>query len=95
METTTIMMTRTTHRTIHFNAPASLDGLDLPLAPGDYEVNEDEELIEGLSWLAYRRVATFITIPATPENGQVSCMFPVDAEALEEMLRRDGTGEGR
>jgi hypothetical protein len=91
----TIMLTRTIHRTIHFNAPASLDGLDRPLPPGDYEVNEDEELIEGLSWLAYRRVATFITVPATPENGHVSRMLPIDAEALEEMLRRDGIGDGR
>lgn len=40
-------------------------------------------------------LATFITIPAPPENGYVSTMFPVDAEALEEMLRRDGMREGR
>ena len=52
-------------------------------------------MIDGLSWLAYRRVATFITIPAAPENGQVSSMFPVDAEALEELLRRGGMCEGR
>jgi hypothetical protein len=89
------MMTRTTHRTIHFNSPASLDGLDRPLAPGAYEVTEDEELIEGLSWLAYRRVATFITIPATPGNGSSSRMLSIDAEALEAMLERDVIGAGR
>ena len=87
------MMTRTQHRTIHFNAPALLDGLEYPLEPGDYEVNEDEELIEGISWLAYRRVATFITIPPTSANGNVSRMLPVDADAIEELLRRDGLGE--
>jgi hypothetical protein len=88
-----IMMTRTQQGTIHFNAPALLDGLDYPLGPGDYELNEDEELIEGISWLAYRRVATFITIPPTSANGNVRRMLPVDAEAIEELLRRDGLGE--
>jgi hypothetical protein len=83
------MMTRSQHRTIHFNAPTLLDGLDYPLAPGDYELNEDEELIEGISWLAYRRVATFITIPPASANGNVSRMLPVDAQALEELLRND------
>ncbi len=87
------MMTRTQQRTIHFNARALLDGLDYPLGPGDYELHEDEELIEGISWLAYRRVATFITIPPTSANGNVRRMLPVDAEAIEELLRRDGLGE--
>jgi hypothetical protein len=32
--------------------------------PGDYAIDEDEELIDGLSWLAYQRVATFIHLPA-------------------------------
>lgn len=83
------MMTRTRHRTIHFNAPVILDGLEDPLVPGDYELNEDEELIEGISWLAYRRIATFITLPPTVANGNVSRMMPVDADAIEELLRRD------
>lgn len=94
-EVTPAMTTRTLHRTVHFNAPALLDGLESPLGAGDYELSEDEELIEGISWLAYRRVATFITIPPTLANGNVARMLPVDAEAIEELLRRDGIGEAR
>ena len=83
------MMTRTLHRTVHLAVPATLEGLDRPLPPGDYGIDEDEELIEGLSWLAYRRVATFITIPASAGNGNAIQVFPLADEALEAILRND------
>ena len=60
------MNTRTTHTTVRFTAPFSLSGVDEIQPPGDYAIAEDEELIDGLSWLAYRRVATFIHLPAIP-----------------------------
>ena len=58
------MNTRTKHTIVRFTAPFSLSGVDEIQPPGDYAIDEDEELIDGLSWLAYRRVATFIHIPA-------------------------------
>ena len=57
------MTTRTKRSIAHFAAPFRLHGLDVQPA-GDYDIDEDKEMIEGLSWLAYQRVATFIHIPA-------------------------------
>lgn len=37
-------------------------------AAGDYEIDDGGVLIEGLSWAAYRRVATFIKLPAAVES---------------------------
>lgn len=41
-----------------------LGGLEGKLPAGDYDIDHDEELIDGMSWLAWRRVATFIHLPA-------------------------------
>jgi hypothetical protein len=51
------MNTLTKHTTVRFTAPFSLRGVDEVQPPGDYAIDEDEELIDGLSRLAYRRVA--------------------------------------
>ena len=56
---------------------------------GDYVVDEDEELIEGLPWAAYRRVATFITLPATTENKYRMRLVPIDPEELEGLIAVD------
>ncbi len=56
---------------------------------GDYVVDEEEELIEGLSWSAYRRVATFITLPATTENKHRMRLVPIDPEELEGLIAFD------
>ena len=58
------MVTRTKRVTLRFQKPFSLKGVDRPLAPGDYEVVTDEELIEELLFPVYRRVATMILLPA-------------------------------
>jgi hypothetical protein len=58
------MVTRTKRVTLTFQHPFSVKGVDRRLAPGDYEVVTDEELIEELSFPVYRRVATMILLPA-------------------------------
>ena len=58
------MLTRTKRVTLTFRHPFSLKGVDRRLAAGEYEVATDEELIEGLSFPVYRRVATLIFLPA-------------------------------
>jgi hypothetical protein len=57
------MNLRTTSRTITFARPFSLVWLDETQPAGSYTVQTDEEPIEGLSFLAYRRVATTIYLP--------------------------------
>ena len=58
------MPMRTTNKTITFHQPFRLEGVDGVLPPADYRVVTDEEIIEGLSFVAYHRVATSIFVPA-------------------------------
>jgi hypothetical protein len=48
----------------HVPSALLLKGVDRVLPPADYRVVTDEELIEGLSFVAYRRVSTVIFVPA-------------------------------
>ena len=56
---------RTTRTTISFSQPFKLRDLDDIQPAGDYLLDTDEELIEGLSRSAYRRVATLLHLPST------------------------------
>lgn len=56
------MLSRTTTRTVTFLMPFSIAAAERRLPAGAYLVETDEELIQGLSFPAYRRVATFLRI---------------------------------
>jgi len=78
------MLTRTKRVTLTFQHPFSLKGVDRRLASGDYEVATDEELIEGLSFPVYRRVATMIFLPsngAQPASIEMVNVDPADLAA--------------
>jgi len=84
------MSTRTKHTTVRFTAPFALRGVDEIQPPGDYAIDEDEELIDGLSWLAYRRVATFIHLPAVSSTDRLkSQLVAIDHSELETAMRQD------
>jgi hypothetical protein len=84
------MNTRTTHTTVTFTAPFSLRGVDEIQPPGDYAIDEDEELVDGLSWITYRRVATYIHLPAVASTDRLkSQLVAIDHSELEAALRRD------
>jgi hypothetical protein len=55
---------RTTRITVRLSSPFLLYGFEAPQPGGEYIVDQDDELIEGISWPAYRRIATFIHLPA-------------------------------
>ena len=55
------MNIRTKHTTVTFTAAFALSGVDEIQPPGDYAIDEDEELIDGLSWLAYQHRTTSFT----------------------------------
>ena len=54
---------RTTRETVTFEHPFSLYAVDGLQPAGTYTVEIDEDLIEGISFLAYRRIATTIYLP--------------------------------
>jgi len=56
------MQARSTNRTVTFSNPFSLAGYVGELPAGDYEVLVEEELLQGLSFEAWRRTATYLTV---------------------------------
>ncbi|MGN8020129.1 hypothetical protein ACTJJ7_05385 [Phyllobacterium sp. 22229] len=88
------MFTRTTHSIVHFDAPFALKGVDKTLPAGDYDVDQDEELIDGLSRAAYCRVATYIHVPARSSKLGTRQVFPIDHFDLEAALLEDQSRPG-
>ena len=58
------MTIRSRRETVMFRHPFRIRGIERVLPAGAYEVITDEEAIEGLTFSAYRRVATMIVVPA-------------------------------
>ena len=77
------MTVRTSTKTVTFAHPYLLKGVDRILAAGDYRVVTDEELIEGLSFPVYRRVATMIFLPAESGNASTVEMVTIDPQDLQ------------
>jgi hypothetical protein len=83
------MLSRTTTRTVTFLMPFSIAAANQELPAGAYLVETDEELIQGLSFAAYRRVATFLRIrQGRGPSGRLHSV-PIDPEELEAALMRD------
>ena len=72
---------------ITFHRPFCLKGVDRELPPADYRVVTDEELIEGLSFAAYRRISTVIFVPALISSGIE--MVTIDPSDLKNALDQD------
>jgi len=58
------MIQRTTTRTVTFAHPFALSGVDGVQPAGSYTVETDEELIQTLSFPAYRSTGTWFRLPA-------------------------------
>jgi hypothetical protein len=83
------MATRTTHTVVHFASPFVLPSFEAPEPAGDYRVDHDEESIEGNERLAWRRVATFIHLPAIGARRTKHEMAPIYPEDLDAALAKD------
>ena len=79
------MTTRTTTKSVTFHRPFYLKGIDRLLPPADYRVATDEEVIDGLSFAAYRRVSTVIFVPAEFGSAvEMVTIDPLDLQAAQE-----------
>ena len=85
------MNTRSRRETVHFRHPFRIKGIDRQLAPGDYEVVTDEEMIEGLSFPCYRRVATMIMVPGAPPQRAAMEMISISSADLSNAQRIDAS----
>jgi hypothetical protein len=66
-----------------FDAPFSIKSAGRMIPAGTYEIVTDDELIEGLSFPVYRRVATFILVPGEGNHASTVEMLPVETAELE------------
>lgn len=80
---------RTTSSTIVFRRPFQLAVLDAPLPAGPYAVDIEEELLPGLSFAAYRRVAAWLTLPPRPGGAVLAEILRLDPAELDAALARD------
>jgi hypothetical protein len=78
------------NETVIFSKPFLLKGVDRILPAGNYRVVTDEELIEGISFPAYRRVSTMIFVPGA-DRGSVE-MVTIDPLDLRIALDQDTAG---
>ena len=86
------MTTRTTRQSVTFRRPFSVSGAEGVQPAGTYIVETDEELLEGLSFPAYHRIATSIILPVRGGGSGSYQVVRIDPAELEEAQRRDAEG---
>ena len=83
------MTIRTSKKTVTFGRPFVLGGFDEVLPAGAYIVETDEELLEGISFAAYRRILTLLHLPTRTGNPGLTGVLTIDPNELEVALERD------
>ena len=73
------MTTRTSSKTVTFCRSFCIGGVNRLLPPADYQVVTEEELIESLSFLAYRRVSTSNTRVLSDTRVSTTMIVPGEA----------------
>ena len=83
------MNIRSSTSTVVFSRPFALSGYSDELPAGNYEVVVEEELLQGLSFEAYRRTATYLTVHGEGGRAGRTEMRPTTERDLEAALGRD------
>jgi hypothetical protein len=85
------MTTRSRRETVTFRHPFRIKGIDRVLPSGAYEIITDEEMIEGLSFASFRRVATMIMVPAVASRSSTMEMISIGSVDLSDAQRIDAS----
>ena len=83
------MTRRTSERIVTFRKPFTLGENREIHAPGKHLVVTEEELIEDLSFAAYRRILTEIHLPPIRRAPSVTRVLPIDPKDLDAAIKRD------
>ena len=83
------MTIRTSEKIVTFRRPFVLSEFDEELPAGPYSVETDEELLEGISFPAYRRVLALIHLHPRPGHPGVTQTLTIDPNDLDAALKRD------
>ncbi|SIS91436.1 hypothetical protein [Paracoccus saliphilus] len=88
------MIMRSTTSMVTFSHPFTLSGYPDELPAGEYEVIVEEELLQGLSFEAYRRTATHLMVHGRKGKAGITEMRQISKTDLETALNRDGALAG-
>src|SRR6478672_2648255 len=80
---------RTKEELVTFSHPFSLAGIDGQQDPGTYVVEVIEVPIDGLSFVAYRRVSTTIILPSSQYGYASKQVVTIDPRDLEAAKKKD------
>jgi hypothetical protein len=83
------MTMRSTISTVTFSSPFTLSGYPGDLPAGDYEVLVEEELLQGLSFEAYRRTATYLTVRGSGNHAGRTELRAISENDLKEALSQE------
>jgi hypothetical protein len=83
------MTVRTTSKTVTFAHPFNLSGMGETQPAGTYTVETDEELLQPLSFPAYRRMSTSMRLPARPRSTVLTQIVEISPVELAAVLAKD------
>jgi hypothetical protein len=83
------MSVRTIETSITFIKSFTLSSTEGVQPPGTYRLVTDDEQIPGLSFVAFRRMATMLYLPANPAPGSARHVVCVDPAELAAALTAD------
>jgi hypothetical protein len=84
------MATRTTETMITFLQPFMLSALDTAQPAGTYRLVTEEEEVPGLSFVAFRRTAALLHLPALSATGNAHQVVSVDPVEWAALVAADG-----
>ncbi len=88
------MTIRTSSKFVIFNHPFEIGSLPEVQPAGSYQIDIDEEMIEGLSFVAYKRVLTVIHLHSKNKLRSLTRALTISAKDLETALQKDKTKSG-
>ncbi len=81
------MSTRIKMKSVTFARPFFLDEIDRELPAGVYALEVEEEMLDGVTFVGYRRVGTRMTVPSSAGTGMETWLIRPDG--LDAALERD------
>jgi hypothetical protein len=85
------MTIRSRREAVTFKHPFRIRGIERLLPAGTYDVITDEESIEGLSFAAFRRIATMIVVPGA--SASIREMISIGSVDLADAQRIDAIAQ--
>ena len=83
---------RVTARIVTFERSFRLDEIEGELPAGSYRVETEDETLDSVSFVAYRRIATHIFAPSRNDPSGAVQMWEIHPNGLAEALARDRAG---